>query len=127
MTVVVRDTEIDLRRLIVRFIINAVALYVADLIVGGIAIAGWQTLAVMAVVFGLVNAFAKPFLKLITCPIIIVTLGLFLLVINTALLALAGWITDQLGGDVRIDGFWSAFWGAVIISIVSWFLSLVLA
>ncbi len=118
--------NIDLRNLAVRLIINAAALWVADALVGGIRIEGWQALAVMAIIFGLVNAFAKPALTLITCPLIVLTLGLFLLVINTAMLGLSAWIAGGLGADVTIDGFWSAFAGALIISIVSWFLSMVL-
>lgn len=122
----VREDSIDVRNLIVRFIINAAALVAADAAIPGIRITGWQSYVVMAIVLGLINAFAKPFLKLITCPLIILTLGLFLLVINTAVLGLAAWISSQVGADVHIDGFWSALGGAIIISIVSWFLSTVL-
>lgn len=119
----VRRNELDVRNLIVRIIINAAALFVADALIGGIRITGWQSYAVMAIVLGLVNAFAKPFLKAITCPLIVITLGLFLIVINTALLGLAAWISSQVGADVHIDGFWPAFFGAIIISIVGWALS----
>ena len=121
-----RDRSLGVRNLVVRFLVNAVALFVADALVDGIRIGGWRALAVMAVVFGLINAFARPVLKTITCPLIILTLGLFLLVINTAMLGLVAWISGQLGADVFIDGFWPAFGGALIISIVSWLLSMVL-
>lgn len=121
-----RDRSLGVRNLVVRFLVNAVALFVADALVDGIRIGGWRALAVMAVVFGLINAFARPVLKTITCPLIILTLGLFLLVINTAMLGLSAWIAGQFGADVHIAGFWSAFVGAIIISIVSWVISMAL-
>lgn len=127
MIIYIGDTRIDARRLLVRFIINALALVVADALVGGIRIEGWQAYTVMAIVLGLVNAVAKPVLEILTCPLIVLTLGLFLLVLNAAMLGLAAWIAGALGADVRIDGFGAAFLGAIIISIVSWFLSIVLA
>lgn len=117
--------DLDARTLIVRFLINAAALLVADRLIQGIFIGGWQALAVMAIVLGVVNAFAKPFLAFITCPLIVLTLGLFLLVLNTAMLALSAWIAGALGAEVRIDGFGAAFAGALVISIVSWLLAMV--
>jgi putative membrane protein len=118
--------DINVRNLAIRLIINAASLWVADALVRGIRIADWQALVVMAAVLGVVNALAKPFLKAITCPLIVLTLGLFLLVINTAMLGLSAWIAGQLGADVDITGFGAAFAGAVVISIVSWLLSMVL-
>lgn len=114
------------RTIAVRLVTNAVALFVADALITGIRIGDWQALALMAVILGVVNLLAKPLLKAITCPLIVLTLGLFLLVINTAMLGLSAWIARQTGADVRIDGFWPAFAGALIISLVSWLLSLVL-
>jgi putative membrane protein len=127
MIIYIGDTRIDARRLLVRFIINALALVVADALVPGIRIEGWQAYTVMAIVLGFVNAVAKPVLELLTCPLIILTLGLFLLVLNAAMLGLAAWIAGALGADVHIDGFGAAFVGAIIISIVSWLLSIALA
>ena len=118
-----RDHEVDLRALAVHFLINAAALYAADLFIGGIRIDGWQAYAVMAVIFGLVNAFAKPALTILSCPLILITLGLFLLVLNAALLGLSAWLAGLLGADVTVDGFGAAFFGAIVISIVSWLLS----
>lgn len=118
-----RDHEIDLRALAVRFLINAAALFVADALIGGIRIDGWQAYAVMAVIFGLVNAFAKPALTILSCPLIVLTLGLFLLVLNAALLGLSAWLAGLLGADVTVDGFGAAFFGAIVISVVSWLLS----
>jgi|DewCreStandDraft_5_1066085.scaffolds.fasta_scaffold00139_74 putative membrane protein len=127
MIIYIGDTRIDARRLLVRFIINALALVVADALVAGIRIEGWQAYTVLAIVLGLVNAVAKPVLEILTCPLIILTLGLFLLVLNAAMLGLAAWIAGGLGADVHIDGFGAAFVGAIIISIVSWLLSIALA
>lgn len=121
-----RESEIDIRTIVIKLVINAAALWVADLLVSGIRIGDWQALVVMAALLALINTFAKPFLTALTCPIIILTLGLFLLVLNTATLGLAAWLAGQLGLDVTITGFWPAFGGAIIISIVSWLLSMVL-
>jgi putative membrane protein len=102
--------------LILKFLINALALWVAGEIVSGIDLLGdfWEILLV-ALVFGLVNTFIKPVLKLLSFPVIILTLGLFTLIINTAMLGLTAAITDNLS----IDNFWSALLGALVISIVS--------
>ena len=99
MIIYIGDTRIDARRLLIRFIINALALVVADALVPGIRIEGWQAYTVMAIVLGMVNAVAKPVLELLTCPLIILTLGLFLLVLNAAMLGLAAWIAGALGAD----------------------------
>lgn len=105
-------------RILIRLVINAVALWVAAYLVPGIEFVGdnqFVTVLIVAVVFGLVNAFIKPIVKLLSLPARIVTLGLFGLIINTAMLALTAWILDQL----TIDGFIPAFLGALIISVVS--------
>lgn len=103
-------------RLILKLLINAAALWVAGELVSGISLDGtfWQIMLV-ALIFGLVNTFIKPILKLLSFPVIILTLGLFALVINTAMLALTAWIT----GYLSIDSFWSALLGAIVISVVS--------
>ncbi|MFN8558087.1 MAG: phage holin family protein [Dehalococcoidia bacterium] len=121
-----RDGGLNPRNLLVRFLINAAALFVADALVPGISITGWPAYAVMAVTLGLVNALARPVLTLITCPLIVVTLGLFLLIVNTAMLGLSALIAGALGANVVITGFWSAFFGALIISIVSWLIAMAL-
>ncbi len=113
----------DGRNLLVPFAINALALVVAAYLVSGIHIEGWGSYAVTAIALGAVNAVARPFLKMLSCPLILLTLGAFLLVLHTAMLGLAAWIAGEVGADVRIDGFWAAFWGALIISLVSWALS----
>lgn len=107
----------------IRWAISAVALWVAAELVRGIDIDGFGSLLVTAAVFGLVNAFIKPLAQLIGFPITCLTLGLFALVINAAMLGLAAWIADALGADVHIDGFLAAFLGALLISFVSTILS----
>ena len=109
-------------RLIIRLVINAVALFVAARLIDGIAIEdNLLGLLLVAVIFGAVNAFIKPIVKFLTCPINVLTLGLFTLVINALMLMLTGWLS---GGRISIDGFWSAFLGAIIISVVSLLLSI---
>jgi putative membrane protein len=116
-----------MRNLFFRWIINAIALGVAVSLVPRIYIdGGWQVLAVVALIFGLVNALIRPLVTLLTCPLIILTLGLFTLVINAGMLLLASWLAGLVGVGFFVDGFWPAFWGALIISIVSALLSMVL-
>ena len=113
--------------LLLRWLINAIALYVATLIVPGIeAEGGWPTLIVTALVFGLVNALIRPLISFLTCPLIVLTLGLFTLVINALMLLLASAVANWLDFPFRVDGFGPAFWGALVITIVSFILSLVL-
>jgi putative membrane protein len=110
----------------IRFCINAFALWLASQWVTGFTIDGAWSLIAMAVIFGLVNAFIKPFVMLLGCPLIIITLGLFTLLINAGLLAFSAWIGDVIGLNVEVDGFWAAFLGALLISFVSVVLSLAL-
>ena len=90
-------------RLLLAWAINAAALWVADALFSGVTIQGWWAYIIGAAVLGIANAVIKPILTLITLPLIIVTLGLFLLVINIAMVALAEWIAPNFS----IDGFWS--------------------
>ncbi|MEA2000548.1 MAG: phage holin family protein [Actinomycetota bacterium] len=108
-------------RLILKLLINAAALWIAGYLVGGIHLDGdvWQLLLV-ALVFGLANTFIKPILKLLSFPVMVVTLGLFAIVVNAAMLGLTAAFTDALS----IDNFWSALVGAIVISIVSSVLSI---
>lgn len=110
-------------RFVIRVIINAAALWVADQLLDGIELSGniWAILLV-ALVFGLINAVLKPILKLLSLPVLILTLGLFAFVINAALLGLTAALMDNL----TVDGFWSAVLGGLIIAVVSAVLSRVL-
>lgn len=117
-----------MRNLVLRLIINAFALFAATQIgIPGLYFEGnWITLVLVALIFGLVNALIRPLLSVLTCPLIILTLGLFTLVINATMLALTGWIAKQLKLGFGVDGLGAAFVGALVISIVSWALALLL-
>jgi len=109
-------------RLLLRWIITAVSLFAAAWLVPGIRVEreGWTVFAGMAVILGLVNAIIRPLLKLLSCPLIILTLGLFVLVIN----GLTLWLASKIAVDLfhvgfYVEGFGPAFFGALIVSIVS--------
>ena len=101
--------------LLVRWFCYALALIFTAWIIPGISVANFMTALLACVVIALINAFIKPILMLISLPINFLTVGLFTLVINALLLMLAGWLTPGL----MVDGFWSAFFGAIILSILS--------
>lgn len=115
-----------MRGLLIRWFINAVALWVAVQLVGIEATENVTTFAAVALIFGLVNALIGPILKFLTCPLIMLTLGLFTLVINAVLLLVTSWVAEQLGLVFRVEGFWQAFLGALVISVVSFVLSVVI-
>src|SRR5512137_2818603 len=110
-------------RLILRWAINAVALYVAIILLPAyIHLQGsWVNVIWLALIFGLVNAILRPPAKALSCLIIILTLGLFTLVINTLLFALTGWIGNQwhIGFTLAEPWFWSAFLGSLVTTIIS--------
>jgi putative membrane protein len=83
-----------------------------------------MSLFLVALVFGVLNASLRPLLKLLTFPLLILTLGLFTFVINAFMLLLTGWISERLNLGFHVAGFWPAFWGGLVISIVSMILSL---
>lgn len=113
-----------MRKLVLRWVINAAAVYAAIWAVQGItAQGGLITYFAMALILGLVNAIIAPVIKLLTCPLILLTLGLFTLVINGAMLLLASSIGSSLGLGLEVDGFPAAFLGALVISVVSFGLS----
>lgn len=115
---------------IIRWIITGAALFVAAWIVPGIHVndeSGWVTFAIVAAVLSLINTFVRPVLALVSCGCIILTLGVFLLFINGFTLWLTGWIAENwLDVGFSIDTYWSAFFGAIIISLVSFVLTLIL-
>jgi len=118
-------------RILIRIVVNAVAVWVATLLVGGIDVTaetvGGDILTLLAVgaLFGVVNAVLKPIALLLSLPLLILTLGLFALVVNALLFWLIAALSDGLGLEFEVDGFWSAFWGAIVVSVVSWLLSVV--
>ena len=112
-------------RFLIRLIITAVALWAAVALVNGITFTGgWLSLLIVALIFGLVNAFVRPLLKLLTCPLILLTLGLFIFVINALMLWLTSALSASLGLGFHVSGFAAAFWGALVVSIVSVLLSI---
>jgi putative membrane protein len=118
-------------RILVRVVINAVALWVAALVVDGITLGepndtGTTVLISLLVgaIFGIVNVIVKPILTILSIPFIIVTLGLFLIVINALMLGLTSWLADLFGLPFHVsDFFWDAILGAIIVSVVSWGMS----
>jgi putative membrane protein len=118
-------------KFIIRWAIIAVALYVAVVIVnalipGGIQLqsSSWLSFIWLALIFGVLNAVIGPLLKLMTCPLIILTLGLFTLLLNTLLFYLAGYLGTAFGVGFSVTGFLPAFLGAMVVSVVSVFLNL---
>ena len=114
-------------KFILRWVINAVALFLAVYLVPGVNLqGGWVSLIWLALIFGLINAFLRPLLKLLTCPLIVLTLGLFTLLINTFLFWLTSQVGQAFGIGFTIDGFWPAFLGGLVVTVVSVVLSLIL-
>jgi putative membrane protein len=110
---------------LVRLFVNAAALWVATQIVPGVTYSGgWIPFLGVALVFGVVNTFVGVLAKVLTFPLIIVTIGLFVLVINGLMLWLTSAVADALGLGFHVDGFWPAFWGALVVSLVSALLNL---
>jgi putative membrane protein len=119
-------------RFLLRLLISAAALGVATWAVPGITLptaSGWSkagTLIVVALIFGLINATLKPLIKVVGCAFYILTLGLAALVVNGLLLWLASVIAGDLTLPFHVAGFWAAFWGAIIVGLVSWLLHLLI-
>jgi putative membrane protein len=115
-------------KLLLRWLITAASLVVAAWIVPGIYVDdtnAWIAYGLMALVLGLVNAIIRPILAFLSCGCIVVTMGLFMIVINALTLLLASWIaTDILDIGFYVDGFWPALFGGLIVSVVSFVLSL---
>ncbi len=115
--------------MLVRFLVSALSLGIATWLMPGITLSGTDvqsnvvTILVVAAIFGLVNTAVKPLFVFVTAPLWMLTLGLFLLVINACLLLLTSWVATQLNVPWHVDGMWSAFWGALLVSIVSFVLN----
>lgn len=112
-------------KMILTILADAVAIWVAASLLDGIEIGGegtsfWLTLLGVAVIFGVLNAVVKPILKLLSLPLIVLTLGLFLFVVNALMLSLTSWLSGVVGLDFTVESFfWDAVLGAVIVSAVS--------
>ncbi len=112
-------------RFLLRLLINAAALWAATRIVPGVTHDGTAlALFAVALVFGLLNALLRPLLAFLSCPLLILTLGLFTLVINAVILWLTSAVSGSLGIGFHVAGFWAAFLGALVVSIVSILLSI---
>ena len=105
-------------RFLLRLAVNAVAVFLAANLVPGIHVSGWGAALVAGLILGFVNAVIKPVLVLLTLPFTILTIGLFIFVVNAVCLALVAWIVPGLS----ISGFGAAFIGALVVSAVSWLL-----
>lgn len=118
-----------MRKFVLTLLINAVALYVAIGLLNGQGInpqsSNWVSLLWLALIFGIVNAVIRPVLVVAGCPFIVLTLGLGTLLINTLMFFLAGWIGTQFGVGFTVDGFIPAFLGALVVSVVSFILSII--
>jgi len=108
---------------LLRLIINAAALFVVAYFVPGVQVTGIIGAIVAALILGIANAIIKPILIVITLPIEILTLGLFTFIINAVLF----WVVGHLGIGLIVHDFWAALWGSIILWLVSWFLSAILA
>lgn len=109
-------------KFIIRLIVSALAFAAAEAIVPGIRIDGFGTLIIAALIWGVVNAVLKPILVVLTLPVTIVTLGLFILIINAALFGLTAWLLPGF----HVDGLGAAILGWIIVSLVSWVASKIL-
>jgi len=122
-----------MQRFLVKLLINAVALWLTTLIVTGLTLEPFApgetlqvvlTFLVVAFIFGVVNGVVGNTIRIVAFPIYILTLGLIALVVNALLLLIVSWISGLLGFGLFVDGFWSGFWGAIVLGIISWFISL---
>jgi putative membrane protein len=119
-------------RFLIRLLASAAALAVATAVVPGIELTTGSvtskvlTLIAVALIFGVINAILKPIVKVVGCAFYILTLGLIALVVNALLLWLTSWLADKLNLPWHITGFWPAFWGAIIVGVVGWLLSILI-
>lgn len=114
-----------MRSLLLHWLLNAAALWVAAWLIPGLEFRGSLVqLLLVAAVFGLVNSLIRPILTVLTCPLIVVTLGLFTLVINALMLMLTGAVSEAWNLGFHVSGFWAAFFGGLVVGLVSVVLSL---
>ena len=106
---------------LLRIVVNAAAIALAAAVIPGIAVSGAAAALIAGLVFGLVNAIVRPILIVLTLPITLLTLGLFIFVLN----AICFWLTSMLVPGFEVRGFWPAFLGALLVSVVSWIVNAV--
>lgn len=116
-----------MRSVLLHWLLNAAALWVAAYLLPGLDFRGSLTdLLLVAAVFGVVNSLLRPILTVLTCPLIVLTLGLFTLVINALMLLVTGWLSARWDLGFTVSGFWAAFLGGLVVGLVSLLLSLAL-
>ena len=123
-----------MRRFLVRLLINAFALWLTTLIVAGVSVQsyapGWGerviTFLLVALIFGIVNGIIGNLIRIVAFPLYILTLGLLALVVNALLLLLVAWLSGLLGFGLVIESFWSGFWGAIVLGLISWLIGIIL-
>lgn len=122
-------------RLIVRLLINSLALWLTTLLVTGVTVTPYEkgdtlslvlTFLLVAGIFGVVNGVIGNFIRIVAFPIYILTLGLIALVVNSLLLLLVAWISDLIGFGLTVEGFWWGVLGAVVLALLSWLIGIVL-
>ena len=113
-----------MRSVLIHWLFNAIALWVAAYLLTGLDFNGsLLNLILVAAVFGVINSLLRPLLTVLTCPLIVLTLGLFTLVINAIMLLVTGWLSARWNLGFTVAGFWPAFWGGLVIGLVSLALS----
>jgi putative membrane protein len=113
------------RSVLLHWILNAAALWVAAAVIPGLDFTGGPgKLLLVAAVFGIVNSTLRPLLTILTCPLIILSLGLFTLVINALMLLVTGWLSESWSLGFAVSGFWAAFFGGLVVGLVSMIVSL---
>ena len=124
-----------MKNFLIRVTVNGIALWVAALVIDGVDLAENEstfstkilTIVLVALVFGVLNAIIKPIATLLSLPFIVLTLGLFIFVVNAFMLQITEWISDWVGLSFTIDEFfWDAILAAVVITFVSWVLNVIL-
>jgi putative membrane protein len=123
-----------MRRFFVRLVINAVALWLTTLIILGVHVVSYApqdgagpaivTYLLVALIFGIVNGVIGTLIRIVAFPLYILTLGLIALIVNTLLLLLVAWVSSLIGFGLVIDSFWSGFWGALVLAIISFLIGL---
>ena len=121
-----------MRRFLVRLVINAVALWLTTLIILGVHVVSYApgagpvilTYLMVALIFGIVNGVIGNLIRIVAFPLYILTLGLIALIVNTLLLLLVAWLSTLIGFGLVIDTFWSGFWGALVLAIISFLIGL---
>ena len=120
-------------RFLVKVIVIAFALWLTTLIVAGVSVVPYEdtpiatvlTYLLVALIFGLVNAFIGTFIRVVAFPIYVLTLGLISFIVNGLLLLLVDWISGLMGFGLRIDGFWWGVLGALVLGLISWLIGLI--